>query len=172
MMKSLPLTRHRLDPFRPNSNRPRWNEPLGLVLLTIRSVSSGLIAWIGWIHLHLWLDGYRQIPTVGPFFLVAGIAGFLIAAGLLAWPSLLTGIAGIGLALGALGALIISATIGLFGFMEALSASFVSESIALEIAATLTLCAWIGLELAAEIKRGPPVAGSQNVRVRGRPRPA
>jgi hypothetical protein len=98
----------------------------------------------------LWIGGYRDIPTLGPFFLLAGIAGFVIAAALLAWPSRLSGLAGIILSIGSLGALIISVNFGLFGFRESLSASFVSESIALELAATLTLSVWVGLDFVVE----------------------
>jgi hypothetical protein len=101
----------------------------------------------------LWLDGYQQIPTVGPFFLVAGIAGFIVAVALLVWPSRLSGLAGIILSVGSLGALIISVNVGLFGFKEALSASFVRESIALELAATVTLCAWVALDFGVESRR-------------------
>jgi len=34
-----------------------------------------LLAWIGYIHLHLWLEGYRHIPTNGPLFLLDAVAG-------------------------------------------------------------------------------------------------
>jgi hypothetical protein len=126
-----------------------------------------LIAWIGWIHLHLWIGGYREIPTLGPFFLVAGIAGFVLAAALLAWPSRLSGLAGIILSIGSFGALIISVNFGLFGFKEALSASYVSESIALELAATLTLCVWVALDFGAESRR-PRTSLPRNARYRNR----
>jgi hypothetical protein len=101
------------------------------------------------------MDGYRELPTLGPFFLVAGISGFVLAAGLLAWPSRLSGLAGIAFALGSLGALIISVNFGVFGFKEALSASYVGESIVLELVTTMTLCVWVGLDLRAESKRPP-----------------
>ena len=37
--------------------------------LLLRLACAALLAWIGYIHLHLWLEGYRQIPTDGPLFL-------------------------------------------------------------------------------------------------------
>jgi hypothetical protein len=40
------------------------------VALLLRVGCAALLAWIGYIHLHLWLEGYRQIPTDGPLFLV------------------------------------------------------------------------------------------------------
>jgi hypothetical protein len=37
-----------------------------------------LLAWIGYIHLHLWQEGYRHIPTNGPLFLLDAVAGFVL----------------------------------------------------------------------------------------------
>ena len=33
--------------------------------LLLRLTCAALLAWIGYLHLHLWLEGYRQIPTDG-----------------------------------------------------------------------------------------------------------
>ena len=44
--------------------------------LLLRLACAALLAWIGYIHLHLWLEGYRQIPTDGPLFLADAVAGF------------------------------------------------------------------------------------------------
>jgi hypothetical protein len=41
--------------------------------LAARSWPAGLArppGWIGYIYLHLWLEGYRQIPADGPLFLM------------------------------------------------------------------------------------------------------
>jgi hypothetical protein len=40
---------------------------------------------MGWIHLQLWLDGYREIPVVGMFLLNA-IGAVALAAALLVAP--------------------------------------------------------------------------------------
>ena len=85
-----------------------------------------LLAWIGYIHLHLWLEGYRQIPTNGPLFLLDAVAGFILAAVLLAWPRPLAGLLAAGYTASTLGALLISLTVGLFGFRESISASYVT----------------------------------------------
>jgi len=53
---------------------------------------AALLAWIGYIHLHLWLEGYRHIPTNGPLFLLDAVAGFILAAALLASPRPLAGL--------------------------------------------------------------------------------
>ena len=58
---------------------------LGLVGSPGPAVS--VLAWIGAlllvlsaiIHLHLWSQSYQHIPTIGPLFLVQGIAGIVLA---------------------------------------------------------------------------------------------
>src|SRR5438105_3919366 len=106
--------------------------------LLLRLICAALLAWIGYIHLHLWAEGYRQIPTDGPLFLLDAAAGFALAAALLAWPRPLAGLAAAGYTAGTLGALLTSLSVGLFGFRESISASYVTQSLAIE---TITLLA-------------------------------
>jgi hypothetical protein len=110
--------------------------------LLLRVGCVALLAWIGYIHLHLWLEGYRHIPTNGPLFLLDAIAGFVLAAALLAWPRPLAGLLAAGYTAGTLGALLISLGVGLFGFQESTSASYVAESLAIEAITILALIAW------------------------------
>src|SRR5260370_8532410 len=65
----------------------RW-----VAALLLRLGCVALLAWIGYIHLHLWLEGYRQIPTDGPLFLLDAVAGLALAAVLLVRPVPLTGL--------------------------------------------------------------------------------
>jgi hypothetical protein len=59
-------------------------------------VGAALLAAMGWIHLDLWLDGYRAIDVIGPAFLRNTIAGFGLAALLLVPPrALVTGVAAV-----------------------------------------------------------------------------
>src|SRR5580700_3836087 len=55
------------------SSARRAATTLGLV------VGAALLASSGAIHLQLWAMGYRTIPTIGPLFLLQGIAGVLLA---------------------------------------------------------------------------------------------
>src|SRR6478672_3586987 len=103
----------------------RGGRRVAALLLRLRCVA--LLAWIGYIHLHLWQEGYRQIPTNGPLFLLDAVAGFVLAAVLLVWPRPLAGLVAAGYTAATLGALIISLSVGLFGFRESISASFVTE---------------------------------------------
>jgi hypothetical protein len=132
-----------------------------IVAMLLRLACVALLAWIGYVHLHLWQEGYRQIPTNGPLFLLDAVAGFALAAVLLVWPRPLTGLLAAGYTCSTLAALIISLTVGLFGFRESISASFVTESLTIEPITILALISWTVL-MAATLRppaRGPlPVA--------------
>ncbi|HEY6278689.1 MAG TPA: hypothetical protein VIX86_20445 [Streptosporangiaceae bacterium] len=130
------------------------------VELLLRLACAGLLAWIGYLHLHLWLEGYRYIVTNGPLFLLDAVAGFVLAAGLLVWPRPLAGLLAAGFTASTLGALVVSLTVGLFGFHESMSASFVRQTLVIESVTVLALVSWTVL-VAARLQ---PAAG--------RPRPA
>jgi hypothetical protein len=132
----------------------------------LRLVCAGLLVWIGYIHLHLWQEGYRDIPTDGPFFLLDAVAAFVLAAALLVWPRPLTGLLAAGFTASTIGALIISLTVGLFGFHESISASFVTESLILESITVLALIAWTIL---AASSLGPAAASSPRHAARPEP---
>jgi len=86
--------------------------------LATRVALSASLALSGVVHAYLYVDGYRDIPTVGPAFLLQGSAfcalAVLILAGGPAWLRLAA-------AIGAAGSLLafgLSRTGGLFGFIE------------------------------------------------------
>jgi hypothetical protein len=111
-------------------------------VLLLRLTCAALLAWIGYIHLHLWLEGYRQIPTDGPLFLLDAVAGFAVAAALLAWPRPLAGLLAAGYVASDIGALLISLTVGLFGFKESISAAYVVQTLIIEAITLLVLIGW------------------------------
>lgn len=115
---------------------------LRALAVALRVGTVGLLVAIGVIHLHLWVEGYRLIPTNGPLFLIDAIAAFALAAALLAWPRPVLGLAAAGFAGSTLGALLISLTVGLFGFKEAIGASYVVLSIVLEVLACAGAIGW------------------------------
>lgn len=140
------------SPRRPSAPRAGGGR---IVMLLLRLACVALLAWIGYIHLHLWLEGYRQIPTDGPLFLLDAVAGFVLALVLLAWPRPLAGLLAAGYVGSTLGALIISLNVGLFGFRESIFASFVTESLSIE---TITLLALIGWTIVTAAL-GPAASG-------------
>jgi hypothetical protein len=108
----------------------------------LRVLGTLLLAGMGWIHLHLWLDGYRTIDVIGPAFLLNAIAGFGLAALLLVTPrALLAWVAALGAvtALGTLGGLLLATTVGLFGFKESTDADLWWTSFWVEVAAAVVL---------------------------------
>ncbi len=104
-------------------------------------IGSALVATTSAVHLHLWDTGYRDIPTIGPLFLVQGIAGVVIAIVLLASRRLFAVVAAAGFMLATIAGLLLSVNVGLFGFMDSLSAPFADLSLIVESAGTLVLAA-------------------------------
>jgi hypothetical protein len=131
---------------------------VALYVLTVglRLVCAGLLDWVAGIHLVLWAQGYRQIATIGPLFLVDAVAGLALAAILLVWPRALAGLLGAAFMLSTLGALILSINVGLFRFNESISASFVVDSILLESIGALVLLTWTVIVVRAQPKRTWP----------------
>ena len=75
----------------------------------------------GLVHLQLYFDGYRSLPdaNLGRSFLANGVASVLIAASLLVRRDAIVRLAGIGVALGTLGAFALSRRgDGIFGLRE------------------------------------------------------
>jgi hypothetical protein len=122
--------------------RQRGN--LFVAALVLRLAGVGLLAWIGWVHWVLWSppEGYKFIPTDGPFFLVDAIAGIVLAVLLLAWPRPLVGLLSAGFTASTILGLVISLTVGLFGFNETISANYVVLALVVESVALVVLLAW------------------------------
>jgi hypothetical protein len=113
-------------------------------LVVARVAGAGLLTWMGWIHLHLWSNGYKHLPSIGNLFLLNFIGAVLIALALLVTPGRFLAVvaaAGALLAAGTLVSLIISINVGLLGFQDSLDAPFVHLSIGVEAAAVAVLTA-------------------------------
>jgi hypothetical protein len=109
--------------------------------------AASVLAWVGAlllvlsaiIHLHLWSQSYQHIPTIGPLFLVQGIAGILLAVlvSVTRRPVVMIGAALF--AVGTIGGLLLSVYAGLFGFRDSLSAPYATMSLILEAVACAVL---------------------------------
>lgn len=96
-----------------------------LVLCTLRLLGAALLAGTATIHGYLWRQGYAGIEVIGPAFLANTVLGVLGALLLLAAPGRwLPWVAAAGTALvaGTLAALLLSTSVGLFGFVESTAA--------------------------------------------------
>jgi hypothetical protein len=82
-------------------------------------VAAGVALLLGAsVHLERWMHGYREL-SVGPSFLANVVASVVVATALFAWHDRISVIVGLVLSLGSVAALVISRTVGLFGFEEA-----------------------------------------------------
>ena len=117
-------------------------EPTAAAPWVLRVAGAALLAARGGIHLDLWSDGYRSIDVIGPAFLLNAVAGFGLAALLLVAPrSVVAWVAALGAltAAGTLAGLLLSTTVGLFGFTESTAAALWWESFWVEVAAVVVL---------------------------------
>jgi len=116
-------------PWRPG----RW----AVSLLAV--AGAALLVWSSVIHLMLWSDGYRDIPTIGPLFIIQGIAGIVIAVALAIFRVLALIAAGaVTLAATAIG-LLVSVHMALFGFQESLAVPYARSSLVVEFAGAALL---------------------------------
>src|SRR5436305_648681 len=105
-----------------------------------RSLAAVLLVAGGVIHYHLWEEGYRHIPTIGPLFLLNFIGSVALAAAVLFSRHRLTvTVAGIVFAAGSLAALVLSRTVGVFGFTETIWTSQAVRTLLSEVGAIATL---------------------------------
>ena len=131
------------------------------VTLAVRVLGAALLLAMAAIHLRLWLDGYRDIAWIGPLFLANAVLGVLAAAAVLLTPTRRLGWIGLMaalLSLGTLAGLVLSLTVGLFGFYESMSAPLVVPTIAVESAAFVVLGGY-GVLTVLGARHGPERAG-------------
>ena len=116
---------------------------------------AALLAWSGVIHLQLWSDGYRDISVIGPLFLVQAIASVTLAVTLVVFRRLALLAAGAVAAVAAAAGLLLSASVGLFGYSESLAVPYAELSLAVEFtaAAVLALASAIVLVTALRARR-------------------
>ena len=95
-------------------------------------IGAGLMVWSAVIHLQLWSEGYRSISVIGPLFLIQGIGGIALALLLVALRRVFLLAAGAVLMAGTGVGLLLSASIGLFGFQDSLAIPEAQTSLMVE----------------------------------------
>ena len=105
-------------------------------------LGAALTGAMGWIHLWLWVDGFREVPVIGPLFLVNAIGAGLLGVALLVAPARLRSTVAVVTAVftaGTLMGLLLSLTVGLFGVQETLQTPLVPTTLIVESAGVLVL---------------------------------
>jgi uncharacterized membrane protein len=119
------------------------SRPLALALVAVGAATVVISAIV---HLALWgeVGGYRDVPTIGPLFLLQGITGCVLGVAIIAFRRIALTAAGALYMAMSLTALIISINGTLFGYPETLGAPYVKFSLVDEsigLAACLAACA-------------------------------
>lgn len=101
------------------------------------------------IHLHLWDNGYSGVAVIGPLFLAQGVVGILlgVSAGVLARLAFVLSAAG--MLTGTAVALLLSVSVGLFGFRDSLAAPYAEMSLVVELVGAALLLAAAALVVTA-----------------------
>jgi hypothetical protein len=102
-------------------------------------VGAALVAGSAGVHLHLWLIGYQNITTIGPLFLFQMVTGFLLAGMVAFTRRVLPALVAIAFLASTIGGLVLSATVGIFGFHDGLNAPDALLSVVLEGAGVAAL---------------------------------
>jgi hypothetical protein len=130
-------------------------QPRALVWV-VRIVGAALLFAMAYIHLKLWLDGFRDIQWIGPLFMgnvvlgaLGGLAVLVAPLRWLPWVAVLGGLLEIGTLLG----LVLSLTVGLFGYHETWG-GLVLPSILVEAAGFLVLFGYGATQLMARRRAG------------------
>ena len=86
--------------------------------MRLRFLTALAVLVSAFVHLKLWLDGFRHLDKIGPAFMANVIGGVVIAILLVAWRHWIPPLLAVGFGFSTLGAFIIAATRGLFGLHE------------------------------------------------------
>ena len=114
----------------------------GTGIWALRLLGAALLLTISAIHGYLWQQGYDGIDVIGPAFLVQtalGVGGaVLLLVTRLRWLPWVAALDG-AFATGSFAALLVSTTVGLFGFVESTAATLWWETFWVEVAAVVVL---------------------------------
>jgi hypothetical protein len=112
-----------------------------------RSLAAVLLLLGGIVHYDLWENGYRHIPKIGPLFMANFVGSVALAVAILLSRRASVAFAGIAFAAGSLVALVLSRTVGVFGFTETIWTSQAIKTLASEIGAIVALGCALTMQL-------------------------
>jgi len=105
--------------------------------MKMRILTAVAVLVSAYVHLKLWLDGFRDLHMIGPAFMLNAVAGLVIAVALVTWRHWLPPLLAVGFGLSTFGAFVISATVGLYGVHEVWSGSYVLAAAVSEVVAVV-----------------------------------
>ncbi len=83
------------------------------------SIAAAVFVLVGGlVHLQLWRSGYRTVPYIGPLFIANVAVSAVLALVVVVRHIRVVTIAGIAFSVASLAALVMSRTVGVFGFTE------------------------------------------------------
>lgn len=125
--------------------------PADLAFRSARVITTVVIAggaactgYSAYIHLYLWGRQpfpYRDIPTIGPLFLAQGIAAIVIGLLVIVSRRVVALLAGAGLLVVSVAALVIDVEVGMFGFKDSWAVPYAKTTLYEEIAGAVLLLA-------------------------------
>ena len=123
-----------------------------------RLLAAVLLLAGGIVHFNLWSSGYRHIPKIGPLFLANFVGSIALAVAVIASRRSTIAIAGIAFAAGSLAALVLSRTVGVFGFTETIWTTQAVKTLASEVGVIGAL----GTALVMQRRTGPRLAPARS----------
>ena len=125
-----------------------------------RSLAAVLLLAGGIVHFNLWNNGYRHIPNIGPLFMANFVGSVALAAAVMTSRRASVAVVGITFAAGSLVALVLSRTVGVFGFTEAVWTTQATRTLASEVAAIVALGAALVMQRRAAPELAPATAAA------------
>lgn len=118
--------------------------------------AAALMIFSGYIHLHLWDVAYRHIATIGPLFVLQGVAAMVFALGAALIRRVWTALIGAGTMIATLAGFLISVNHGLFGFQDSFSGSNAVGAFVVEIASAVLFLFAVTLSITG--RKGHPAS--------------
>jgi hypothetical protein len=113
----------------------------------------------GYIHLHLYDIAYKHVATIGPLFVLQGVASIVFAIGASIVRRVWTALIGAGTMVATLGAFLISVNYGLFGFQDSFTGTNAIGAFVIEIASAALFLSAVVLSLTGRSARSARAGG-------------
>jgi hypothetical protein len=128
--------------LRQSSRRPPLSRRARLAFELALTAGAALVATSAGIHFYLWDDqGYSNVPTIGPLFLMQSIVGVALALATVAYRRPLTALAAGAFGFATAVGFLLTVAFRLFGWPASLSEPLAPQALAVELAAGAVLVA-------------------------------